>query len=135
MHSVVVSSPVRTFKNRWWYERRGTGDVEPSHFQLPVRYDAHRSGPERERAYGRLFSSRMTVLTGTEHQVSWERMDISVSLTDAAWLPVAYFQELFHSLTKPGGRHKILSISTLGLLKTYPWHHIPRNIWIFLYRV
>ncbi len=51
-------------------QKRGTGDLELSHFQLPVRYDAHGSGPERERAYGRLSSSCMTVLIGMERQAS-----------------------------------------------------------------
>ena len=120
------ASPIRTLKNRRWYERRRTGDVELSHFQLPVRYDAHGSGPERERAYGRLSSSRMTVLTGMERQTSWERMNISVSLTDTAWLLVAHLLELFYSLTKPGGRHKIPSISTPSLPMHYAsWNRIP----------
>ncbi len=39
------ASPIRTLKNRWSYERRRTGDVELSHFQLPVRHDTHESGP------------------------------------------------------------------------------------------
>ncbi len=50
--------------------RRWAGNVELSHCQLPVRYDAHGSGPERERAYGRVSSSRMAVLTGMERQAS-----------------------------------------------------------------
>ncbi len=62
-------------RNRRWYERRGTGDVELSHFQLPVRYDAHGSRPERERAYGKLSSSCMTMLTRREWQVSYRRMN------------------------------------------------------------
>ncbi len=119
------ASPVRTLKNRRWYERRRTGDVELSHFQLPVRYDAHGSGPETERAWGRLSSSCMTVLTGMECQASWEIMNISFSFTDTNWSSVAHLQKLFHSLTKPVGRHKILSISTPSLLLHLTgWRHV-----------
>ena len=66
MFLAASASPIRTLKNRRWYERRWTGDVELSHFQLPVQDDAHGSGPERKRAYGRLSSSRVIGLTGME---------------------------------------------------------------------
>ena len=52
-------------------------------------------------------------------------MNTSISLTDAARLPVAHFQELFHSLTKPEGRHQTRSISTPSLpLHHASWKHI-----------
>ncbi len=61
-------------------------------------------------------------------------MNTSVPLTDAAWLLVAYFQELFHSLTKPVGRRQILSISTPSLpLCLTGWEHIPGIIYCETY--
>ncbi len=57
-------------------------------------------------------------------------MYTSVSLTDAARLPVAHFQELVHSLTKHVGCRQIRSISTPSLpLHRASWKHIPGIIY------
>ncbi len=48
------SLPVRTNQEPKVWKKR-IGDVELSHFQLPVRYDAHGSGPLSERMFERLF--------------------------------------------------------------------------------
>ena len=47
VRSVVLAAnalPVRTNQEPMVWKKR-TGDVELSHFQLPVRHDAHGSGP------------------------------------------------------------------------------------------
>ncbi len=136
--SCHMPSLVRTHKFRRWYERRWTGRVELSHFQLPVRYDAHGSGPERESVWKVVFvpydcADRNGVtgfLRKNEHFRFTYRRRLATCCTLSGTFPLTY------QAWRPSQDY--LNIYTLldaapCWLKGYPWHHLPWNLWISLY--